>query len=357
MTFAGACASRSARACFVALLAIGFGVGCSDDDKADDDVIADDATDDEPTDPCASSPPLREEPTPPAYTWSFESEEVGGTTLRYYPTPLADGLVVLFDGGGDSNAWFIQVEARYQVEALVDAGYAVMALTSAYPNGTPGDYDPEPDPELNVDMQNLTEALGLMESIGVPVSPLFFLGFSGGGHFGSFAARHVSVNAIGIFNARGASDTYQPDATPEPPPTVWVLGAWDADLVPEDSTIQANRDVLTLLGLDSEILTNEPRRAGSGAFTRIASPDAAVTLEDSSALVAQLIDDGFLDECGAPVQAAGVPQADDVTLGPSFQGHRDFPEEARRQFQELSARHAITSDFKAEIVAFFDAHR
>src|SRR5262245_16959739 len=78
--------------------------GCGDDDKTDDGTDDGTTVPDETTDPCAGM--FRPESGPPDFTWDVASTPIGGTTLRYYPTNDAIGLVALFDGGGDSNFWF-----------------------------------------------------------------------------------------------------------------------------------------------------------------------------------------------------------------------------------------------------------
>jgi hypothetical protein len=94
----------------------------------------------------------REDNTQPTYTWNRIPINIAGTTVRYYSPAGALGLVMLFDGGGGGNVWFRDMENRLQVEALVDAGFAVAALESA---GSGGDFDMNPDYAANQDLKNV----------------------------------------------------------------------------------------------------------------------------------------------------------------------------------------------------------
>ncbi|MEM7482890.1 MAG: hypothetical protein AAF481_17080 [Acidobacteriota bacterium] len=335
-------------------------LGCPKDSKEEDTVTDTDTTtdtdydydyDDEPTDTCEYRP----DPLPPQYNWTYQTAPVGQTTARYYAPASPVGLVVLFDGGGGVPIWFNRIEPRRLVEALVDAGYAIVALESDDP--TDGNFDPT-DAATNVDIVNLQTAIGQMESTGqIPAdTPIFYLGFSSGGFFGSLATRYEPAHALVLLNVRGDSATYDPALNPDsPPPTLWVIGENDSRVLPDDAGLLTNQSFIDAAGVSWESYINEPIGASEYAFARIADPSSAVSASDSADAVSQLFDAGYLDPCNIPVNESANLDLTVIALEPSFTA--PFTEEAKRQIDELYGAHEITSDFNDEIVAFLDAHQ
>jgi dienelactone hydrolase len=346
---------RTAAAVLVAVL---LNAGCTrDDDKGN-------GTPPEPPDGNETTLPsctYRPEAGPPAYTWTYRTAQIGRTTARFFAPASPVGLVVLFDGGGGVELWFSQIEPRLLVEALVEAGYAILALESDDPND--GDYDGTPDAAANVDLVNLQAAVALARSLESELAeaPLFYLGFSSGGYFASLAARYEPAAALALLNVRGDTVTYDPAENAELPPTIWVIGRNDPMVTPDDPDLNGNKDQLLAAGVDHELLINEPLGALDTAFTRIADGDFAVGEADSIDAVAALLAAGYLDGCRVPVAPSADLDLAAISLGPTFlppgEPSNRFTEEAKRQLDELYGAHQVTSDFDAEIVAFFDARR
>lgn len=289
----------------------------------------------------------REDNAPPSFTWSLSTTMVGGTTVRHHVPAGAVGLVLLFDGGGGGGVWFTVMENRLQVEALVDAGYAVAALQSAGPGGN---YDLDPDPLTNPDLQNVDATVAALGFAGADV---YYLGFSSGGLFATLATVHAPAKALALFNVRGLASTYTNPLVP-PPPTLWVVGRHDLRVPPTDPGLVANWAAVAASGVDWEYYVNEPAGLLPEAFERISDPTGSVTPADSSDAVADLQAGGQLDACSVPVGPASALSWGVVSPGPSFTAA--FQAEAQRQVNELYGSHVLTSDFRRQVVDFFVAH-
>ena len=180
---------------------------------------------------------------PPSFTWTLTTTTVGGTTIRH-PVPAgATQLVLLLDGGGGGGVWFDVMENRLQVEALVDAGYAVAALESAGPGGN---FDLDPNPVTNPDLQDVDAAIA---ALGLAGSDPYYLGFSSGGLFATLATVSTPAKAIALFNVRGLASTYTNPLLP-PPPTLWVVGRNDLRVPPTDPGLVANWAAIAASGVD-----------------------------------------------------------------------------------------------------------
>jgi len=292
----------------------------------------------------------REDNTPPSYTWTLDTTNVAGTTVRYYNPPAnALGLVMLFDGGGGGRVWFTDMESRLQVEALVDAGYAVVALESACPGGN---FDMNPDHAANQDLQNVDATIA---TLGFAGADLYYLGFSSGGAFASLATATTPAKALALFNVRGVETTYMNPALP-PPPTLWVVGRHDRLVPPTDYRLIARWAAIEASGVDWAFYVNEPAGLLPEAFERISDLNSSVSPADSSSAVADLQAGGQLDTCSVPIDSAGDLDWSVVAWGPSFTARPTFQNEARGQVNELYGSHVFTSDFRQHVVDFFRAH-
>ena len=289
----------------------------------------------------------REDNTPPSFTWTLTVTNVNGTTVRYHSPAGAIGLVVLFDGGGGGGVWFSLMENRLQVEALVDAGYAVAALDSAGPSGN---YDMTANPAANQDLQNVD---AVISTLGFAGSDVYYLGFSSGGAFASLATVHTPAKALALFNVRGVASTFS-SAVVLPPPTLWVVGRHDLRVPPADAGLIANWAAIAASGVDWEFYVNEPAGLLPEAFERIADPTSSVSPADSSDAVADLQAGAQLDACSVPIGPATALNWAVVSPGPSFTAA--FQAEAQRQLNELYGSHVLTSDFRQHVVDFFLAH-
>jgi dienelactone hydrolase len=289
----------------------------------------------------------REDNTQPSYTWALTTTNIAGTTVRHYSPAGALGLVMLFDGGGGGSVWFTNMENRLQVEALVDAGYAVAALESAGPGGN---FDMNPNPAANQDLQNVN---GTIATLGFANADLYYLGFSSGGAFASFATVYTPAKALALFNVRGLASTYS-NMVPPPPPTLWVVGRHDSRVPPTDAGLIANWAAIAAAGVDWDFYVNEPAGLLPEAFERISSPSSSVSPADSSDAVADLQTGAQLDACSVPIGPASTLNWGVVSYGASFTP--PFRDEAQRQVNELYAGHVFTSDFRQQVVDFFLAH-
>lgn len=289
----------------------------------------------------------REDNAPPSYTWTLTTTNIAGTTVRYYSPAGALGLVMLFDGGGGGSVWFTNMENRLQVEALVDAGYAVAALESAGPSG---DFDMTANPAANQDLQNVD---GTIATLGFTGAALYYLGFSSGGAFASLATVYTPANALALFSVRGLATTYS-NLVPPPPPTLWVVGRHDARVPPTDAGLIANWAAIAASGVDWDFYVNEPAGLLPEAFERISDPNSRVSPADSSDAVADLQTGAQLDACSVPIGAASTLNWGVVSYGPSFTAA--FRNEAQRQVNELYGSHVFTGDFRQHVVDFFLDH-
>lgn len=289
----------------------------------------------------------REDNAPPTFAWTLTATSVNGATVRHHVPANAIGLVVLLDGGGGGSVWFRLMENRLQVEALVDAGYAVAALDSAGPSGN---YDMTADPVTNQDLVNVDALVSLLGFAG---SDVYYLGFSSGGAFGSLATVFTPAKALALFNVRGVASTFS-NAVVLPPPTLWVVGRNDQRIPPTDPGLVANWAAIAASGVDWDFHVNEPAGLLPAAFERISDPTSSVSPADSADLVADLQAGGQLDACAVPVGPASALNWAVVSPGPSFTP--EFQAEAQRQVNELYASHVLTSDFRQDVVDFFLAH-
>ncbi|NKY39761.1 alpha/beta hydrolase [Cellulomonas septica] len=289
----------------------------------------------------------REDNAPPSFTWTLTVTSVNGATVRHHVPAGAIGLVVLFDGGGGGSVWFRLMENRLQVEALVDAGYAVAALDSAGPSG---DYDMTADPVTNQDLVNVDALISLLGFAG---SDVYYLGFSSGGAFASLATVFTPAKALALFNVRGVASTFSSTVV-LPPPTLWVVGRNDQRIPPTDAGLVANWAAVAASGVDWAFYVNEPAGLVPEAFERISDPTSSVSPADSADAVADLQAGAQLDACGVPVGPASAINWAVVSPGPSFTA--DFQAEAQRQVNELYGSHVLTSDFRQQVVDFFVAH-
>ena len=289
----------------------------------------------------------REDNAQPSYSWTLSITNIAGTTVRYHNPAGALGLVMLFDGGGGGSVWFTNMENRLQVEALVDAGYAVAALESAGPGG---DYDMTPNPATNQDLLNVA---GTIAALGFGGADLYYLGFSSGGAFASLATVYTPAKALALFNVRGLASTYSNLVLP-PPPTLWVVGRHDVRVPLTDLGLVANWAAIAASGVDWEFYVNEPAGLLPEAFERISNPGSRVSPADSSDAVADLQTSAQLDACSVPVGSASTLNWGGVTFGPSFTAA--FQVEAQRQVNELYGSHIFTSDFRQQVVDFVLAH-
>jgi dienelactone hydrolase len=289
----------------------------------------------------------REDNTQPTYTWNRIPINIAGTTVRYYSPAGALGLVMLFDGGGGGNVWFRDMENRLQVEALVDAGFAVAALESA---GSGGDFDMNPDYAANQDLKNVDGTIAALSFVG---QSLYYLGFSSGGAFASLATVTTSAKALALFNVRGVESTYMNPVLP-PPPTLWVVGRHDLLVPPTDYRLIARWAAVEASGVDWAFYVNEPAGLLPEAFERISDPTSSVSPGDSSSAVADLQAGGQLDACSVPIDSASNINWGVVAWGLSFTAV--FQDEAERQVNELYGSHVVTSDFRQQVVDFFLAH-
>jgi dienelactone hydrolase len=290
----------------------------------------------------------REDNTQPSYTWTLTTTNIAGTTVRYYSPAGALGLVMLFDGGAGGSFWFTRMESRLQVEALVDAGYAVAALESADQNS--GNFDMTADPVTNQDLQNVD---GTITALGFAGADLYYLGFSSGGAFASLATVYTPAKALALFNVRGLASTYS-NMVPPPPPTLWVVGRHDPLVPPTDAGLIANWAAIAASGVDWDFYVNEPAGLLPEAFERISDPSSSVSPADSSDAVADLQAGAQLDACSVPIGPAKALNWGVVSYGASFTA--EFQHEAQRQVNELYGSHAFTSDFRQQVVDFFRAH-
>jgi dienelactone hydrolase len=289
----------------------------------------------------------REDNTPPNFTWNIATISVAGTTVRHHTPPGAIGLVILLDGGGGGSVWFKNMENRLQVEALVDAGYAVAALESAGPGGN---FDMTADPATNQDLQNV---VGTIDTLGFAGVDLYYLGFSSGGAFASLATVFTPANAVALFNVRGLASTYANPALP-PLPTLWVVGRHDARVPPTDAGLIANWAAIAASGVDWEYYVNEPAGLLPETFERISDPTSSVSPTDSSDAVSDLQTGAQLDACSVPIGPAGTLNWGVLSAGPSFTAA--FLDEAQRQVNELYGSHVVTSDFRQQVTVVFLAH-
>jgi dienelactone hydrolase len=289
----------------------------------------------------------REDNTQPSYTWTLTTTTINGTTVRYYSPAGALGLVMLFDGGAGGSVWFNQMEHRLQVEALVDAGYAVAALESAGPGGN---FDMTANPATNQDLQNVDDTIA---ALGFTGADLYYLGFSSGGAFASLATVYTPAKALALFNVRGLASTYSSMVLP-PPPTLWVVGRHDSLVPPTDVGLIANWAAIAAIGVDWAFYVNEPAGLLPEAFERISNPSSSVSPADSSDAVADLQTGAQLDACSVPIGPASSLNWSVVSYGASFTAA--FRDEAQRQVNELYAGHQFTSDFRQQVVDFFLAH-
>lgn len=288
----------------------------------------------------------REDNTQPSYTWTLTPTNIAGTTVRSYSPPGALGLVILFDGGAGGSVWFTHMENRLQVEALVDAGYAVAALESAGPGGN---FDMTANP-ANQDLQNVD---GTIATLGFVGANLYYLGFSSGGAFASLATVYTPAKALALFNVRGRASTYS-NMVPPPPPTLWVVGRHDLRVPPTDAGLIANWAAIAASGVDWDFYVNEPAGLLPEAFERISDPSSSVSPADSSDAVADLQTGAQLDACSVPIGAASTLNWGVVSYGASFTAA--FRNEAQSQVNELYGSHVFTSDFRQQVVDFFLAH-
>ena len=289
----------------------------------------------------------REDNAPPSYTWTLTTTSIAGTTVRYFSPAAALGLVMLFDGGGGGGVWFMNMENRLQVEALVNAGYAVAALESAGPSGN---FDMTANPATNQDLQNVD---GTIATLGFTGAALYYLGFSSGGAFASLATVYTPAKALALFNVRGLATTFS-SLVPPPPPTLWVVGRHDVRVPPTDPGLIANWAAIAASGVDWDFCVNEPAGLLPEAFERISNPNSAVSPADSTDAVADLQTGAQLDACSVPIGAARTLNWGVVSYGPSFTAA--FRNEAQRQVDELYGSHVFTSDFRQHVVDFFLDH-
>jgi dienelactone hydrolase len=289
----------------------------------------------------------REDNSSPSYTWTLTTTAVAGTTVRYHNPAGARGLVILFDGGGGGSVWFTNMENRLQVEALVDAGYAVAALESAGPGG---DFDMTANPATNQDLQNVD---GTISTLGFAGADLYYSGFSSGGAFATLATLFTPAKALALFNVRGLADTYTNVALP-PPPTLWVVGRHDRRVPPTDAGLIANWAAIAASGVDWDFYVNEPAGLLPEAFERISDPTSSVSATDSADAVADLQTGAQLDACSVPIGPASSLDWGVVSPGPTFTAA--FQSEAQRQVNELYGSHVVTSDFRDQVTDFFLAH-
>ena len=285
----------------------------------------------------------REDNAAPTFAWTLSTTDVNGTVVRFHNPAGAVGLVLLFDGGGGGSVWFTFMEDRLILESLVAAGYAVAALPS---DGPSGNYDLTDDP-ANPDLVNVDQTIA---DLGFTGRPVYHLGFSSGGAFASLATTHTPARAMALLNARGRASTF---ASAAPPPTLWVVGRHDQRVPPDDPGLVANWAAISASGVDWAYYVNEPAGMLPQAFERIADPTSGVSPTDSADAVADLAAGGRLDACDVPV-GRGSALWPTVTPGPTFTA--PFVAEAQRQVDELFGAHTVTSDFREQVVEFFQAH-
>lgn len=285
----------------------------------------------------------RTDNSPPSWTWTFSTINVGAATVRYHNPAGALGLVMLFDGGAGATFWSKHMEERLQVEALVDAGYAVAALPSEDPNI--GDYDMNPDYGDNHDLQNVD---GTIAALGFVDKSLYYLGFSSGGTFASLATVTTSAKALALFGVRGLETTYLDPQLP-PPPTLWIVGRHDSLVPPTDYRLIARWAAMEAMGVDWAFYVNEPAGLLPEAFVRLSDPNGGgVDPVDSANAVADLVASGQLDACSVPIGR-------EINWGVVDFGQ--FQAEAERQVKELYGSHTVTSDFRQQVVDFFLTHQ
>ena len=297
------------------------------------------------------------DPQPLAIAPELTLGSVSGTGLAsefYYHVPEAPkGLIVVFHGGGGSkeDAFGRPENALVLLEA-VQAGYAIAALDSVahlVPRADGKTKWNEEESPCNPDIRNVValvtqlkdpDQLGLVPDN----APLYAFGVSNGGSMVSRAAQHLPFAAVSVAISN-AKQFHDPGALIPP---VFIIAGQEDSTVGTTGPCQLYQEAESQ-GIPSAFKLNVPQAVSPGLFTRIEGVECALSLS----IVDAFRDAGVIDDDGFVVSDPGLfdtwqphlPEA----AAPHQKGVRDLLDE---RFSE----HAMTSDFRAEMVTFLDAH-
>ncbi len=271
----------------------------------------------------------------------------------YHVPANPKGLLVIFHGGaGSKEDAYQRVEAGLLFQDAVAAGYAIAALDSvAHINPIEGEKKKwsEVEDPCSPDIRNVVAMVTQLkdpEQLGlVPKNaPLYALGVSNGGSMVSRTSQHIDFAAVATY-ITNAQQFHDVGATI--PPVFIVAGE-------QDSTVGTTGPCLLYgsalaQGIDAELKLNVVQAVTPGLFTRI----DGVSCELSIGILEGFRSAGVVDD-----QDLVVANPDDTnSWRPHLVSAADpYELQVRDLLMERYAEHSMTSDFRAETLAFFDAH-
>ena len=276
-------------------------------------------------------------------SWSpSEPEPIGTTMMRYHFPKNPIGVVFQFHGtGGSLDVLFNRIERIYFSQELVDAGFAVVSLSShdrVSRQWTPG------FPEDNPDRDNVIAAIQSFIGRGMMTAqtPVFSSGVSNGGAFSARIALMLGFEGAAIFIA--ASST--PIANLTNSPTIWSFMEKDTILDPGSLTrARDSYNVLRNRGIDAEFHLQKPTRVYPRRFARI----PGVSPKDSLIIHNALSNAGFIGADGFLTSNPTTPGWE-TTIPTRFNAFRN---EIRDQLAISYAEHKFSSAHAKRVVRFF----
>jgi dienelactone hydrolase len=222
--------------------------------------------------------------------WTPESSQIEGRQVYLHLPPEPVGLIFFFHGaGGSSDAWIAErrLEARQMLRDAVARGYGVMITESG--NRQARQWDTEPDPNLNPDIQYVAALRReLVETGRIPDNlPTFGLGMSNGGGFVTRVADALGWQGAAVYAAAARRDL----AAQSQLPVIWHLAENDRRVSNMDAVDRHQR--WAARGIPTELYVLPPAPLHALQFSRIPGIEAPASRQIHAALdAAGLLDRG-----------------------------------------------------------------
>lgn len=202
--------------------------------------------------------------------WTPESSQIEGRQVYLHLPPEPLGLIFFFHGaGGSSDAWVAErrLEARQMLRDAVARGYGVMVTESG--NRQARQWDTEPDPALNPDIQHVAALRQqLVEAGRIPASlPTFGLGMSNGGGFVTRVVDALSWQGAAVYAAAARRDL----AASSRVPVIWHLAENDRRVSNMDAVDRHQR--WAVRGIPTELHLLPPSPLYALQFSRMPGTD------------------------------------------------------------------------------------
>jgi len=265
----------------------------------------------------------------------FAEAQHQGISFLYTPMNNPRAIVFLFHGrGGSKEVWQENLENRIVVNELSAKGWMSIANTR--------DED-RTDEENNAEIETLKNGLSIL---GISEdTPIYGIGFSGGGAFISQLVHSVDFNAVISYNSRALGFTL--DTGSSLPPAMMFASKNDEVIDPND--IIATYEMAEARGVNIQLRLMEDIPVSEGAFHRIPEIDCEI----SGQFHQMLIDGGILDTQGS--QMISPIESDWQSLLPPVA--QTYETDIMWVLKVHFATHAFSSRDVEEMITFFEGYQ